>query len=63
MLLVEDCRGSAEGMVVNFCCAQVVTPTSTGSMGVGSGLARSNQRKLLFIGAMVSATGLKVYNR
>ncbi len=61
ILLVEACLSSAAGIVVIFCWAQVVIPTSTGNMGVGSGLARSSQRKLLFNGTMASAMGFHEY--
>ena len=64
MVLVEACLGSVDGIIVIFCCAQVVTPTSIGIIrGEGSGLARSSHRKLLFIGTAVSANGLKEYRR
>jgi hypothetical protein len=47
MLLVEDCRGSALGGVVIFCCAHVDRPTSIGRIGVGSLSARSRPKKKL----------------
>ena len=60
MVLVEDCLGSAAGIMVIFCCAQVETPTRMGSTrGEGSGLARSSPRKLLFRGTTVSARGFQ----
>ena len=63
MLLVEDCLGSAVGIIVIFCWAHVVAPTSMGIIkGDGSGLARSIPRKLLLIGTDPSANGLKEYN-
>ncbi len=61
MALVEDCLGSAAGIVVIFCCNHVEAPTSTGRMGVGSGLARSSPKKLLFNGTIVSPTGFQEY--
>ncbi len=62
MLLVDRCLSSVAGIIVIFCWTQVDTPTNTGSMGVGSGLARSSQRKPLLRGAMVSATGFQEYS-
>ena len=62
MLLVEACLGSVLGMVVIFCCTQVETPTNKGKIDVGSGLARSNHRKLLFRGTDPSARGFQEYN-
>ena len=51
ILLVEAWRSSAVGMVVIFCMIHMDTPTRTGiTNGVGSGSARSIQRKLLLIG-------------
>ena len=60
MVWVEACLGSGLGGVVIFCCTQVETPTRTGSIGVGSGLARSNQRKLLSSGKEVFAKGCQL---
>ena len=61
--LVDCCLASTEGMVVIFCWAQVDTPTSTGkSIFVGSGLARSIQRKSLFNGTSFSARGFQEYS-
>jgi len=50
ILLVEACLSSIAGIVVIFCINHMETPTSIGKIGKGSGLARFNQRKLLFIG-------------
>ena len=60
-----DCRGSLDGCMVIFCWTQVETKTSTGMISlVGSGSARSNQRKVEFKGAAanIGATGIQVYN-
>ena len=47
-------RGSAEGVMVIFCWSQVETKTSTGMIRlVGSGSARSSQRKVALRGAAV----------
>ncbi len=62
MLLVDACLGSTDGIVVIFCCAQVDTPTNTGRMGVGSGLARSSPKKLLLSGIAESARGFHEYS-
>ena len=50
MRLVDCCLGSAAGMVVIFCMRNIDAPTSTGSTGRRSGLARSSQRKELSSG-------------
>lgn len=63
MLLVWACLGSAEGIMVIFCWAQVVAATIRGStMGEGSGSARSIHRKWLLNGTMVSPTGFQEYS-
>lgn len=62
MRFVEACLGSVLGAIVTFCCAQVDTPTRMGKIKYGAGLARSSHRKLLFMGATVSATGFQEYS-
>ena len=58
ILLVCACLGSADGVMVIFCCSQVEAPTSTGStILVGSGAARSNHRKSGFSGMATSENG------
>ena len=60
-----DCRGSLDGCMVIFCWTQVETKTSTGIISlVGSGSARSNQRKVELNGATanIGATGIQVYS-
>ncbi len=63
MLLVWACLGSAEGIMVIFCWAQVVAATIRGStMGDGSGSARSIHQKWLLKGTMVAPTGFQEYS-
>ena len=62
MRFVEACLGSVLGVIVTFCCAQVDIPTRTGKIKYGAGLARSIHRKLLFMGATVSAAGFQEYS-
>ena len=50
MLFCEAWRESVVGMVVIFCITHIDAPTRMGRMGVGSGSARSIQRKSLFRG-------------
>ena len=50
MRLVDCCLESTAGMVVIFCMKNIEAPTKTGKMGVGSGFARSSQRKELSSG-------------
>ena len=51
ILLVESCCGELEGIVVIFCITNIDTPTRIGmTIFVGSGTARSIQRKLPFKG-------------
>jgi hypothetical protein len=46
------CLGSVEGVIVSFCCTQVDTNTNKGMiMLVGSGSAKSSQRKFDWSGA------------
>ena len=61
MLFCDCCLGSADGGVVSFCCIHVEAPTRMGKAGVGSGLARSSQRKWLLKGMALWAMGRKEY--
>ena len=62
ILLVDAWRSSAVGMVVIFCMTHMETPTRTGiTKGVGSGRARSIQRKLLFMGMTLCTLGSQTY--
>ena len=58
MRLVDACRSSMAGLVVIFCCAQVVAATRMGMInGDGSGFARSIHKKLLFRGTVPCTAG------
>ena len=58
ILLVEACCSETDGMVVIFCMTNMETPTRTGIIIlVGSGKARSIQRKLPFSGTDWWASG------
>lgn len=64
ILLVEDWRGSAVGIVVIFCCTHIDAPTRTGRMGevkgLESGRPRLSQRKRLFSGTSSCTQGSHV---
>ncbi len=62
ILLVEAWRSSAVGIAVIFCMTHMEIPTRTGiTNGVGSGSARSIQRKLLLIGITPWTLGSQTY--
>jgi hypothetical protein len=64
MVLVDCCRGSADGVVVIFCCTQVEAPTSSGiTRLVGSGSARFSHRKPLSRGIASWTRGTQEYRR
>jgi hypothetical protein len=60
ILLVEDCLGSAAGIMVIFCMAHMDTPTRMGRM-IGFGRARSRPRKVLLMGIASLTLGSQEY--
>ena len=58
---VDACLGSAAGMVLIFCIRNIETPTSIGSVGVLSGIARSSHRKELSMGMVLWTRGSQPY--
>jgi hypothetical protein len=63
ILFVEACLGSTEGIMVIFCISHIEAPTKIGIIGVGSGSAKSSQRKELLNGTTCSTCGIQKYNR
>ena len=61
MRLVDCCLGSAVGIDVIFCRRNIEAPTRMGSMGVGSGRARSSEKKMLFSGTTPWTQGSQGY--
>ena len=60
MAWLDCCLGSAEGVVVIFCCKNVVAATRNGiMMGDGSGAPKSSQRNCALIGT-AWCTGINV---
>ena len=60
--LVCACRASADGIIVIFWTAHIEPPTNIGTIGVLSGSARSNHRKLLSKGTASLTIGSQKYN-